>query len=124
MGKTFRSSLPEVEIPDVSLTSYVLRHVDERVDQPAMIDGPTGRVLTYGDLRDKIQQLAGGLRARGFAKGDVFAIMAPNVPEYAVAFHAVTTLGGTVTTINPSYTAGAVAHQLTDAQPLRVCYSD
>ena len=45
-----------------------------------------------------------GLAARGFRKGDVFAIYSPNVPEYAVAFHAVSLLGGINTTINPLYT--------------------
>ena len=34
-----------------------------------------------------MKALAGGLKARGFGKGDVLAIMAPNLPEYAVAFH-------------------------------------
>ena len=88
MGKTFRSSLRDVDVPDVSLTTYVLRRAEELAEQPAMIDGPSARTLTYGELRDKIQRFAGGLRARGFRKGEVFAIMAPNVPEYAVAFHA------------------------------------
>jgi acyl-CoA synthetase (AMP-forming)/AMP-acid ligase II len=31
-------------------------------------------------------QVAGGLRKAGLEKGDVFAIMAPNLPEYAVSF--------------------------------------
>ena len=35
--------------------------------------------------------LAAGLAERGFGKGDVFAHYAPNLPEYAVAFHGVAT---------------------------------
>ena len=42
-------------------------------------------------------------------------IWSPNVPEYPVVFHAVATLGGTLTTINPAYTADEAAFQLTDA---------
>jgi 4-coumarate--CoA ligase len=53
--------------------------------------------------------------ARGFRKGDVLALMAPNVPEYAVVFHGVTRAGGVVTTVNPTYTEREVHHQLTDA---------
>ncbi len=56
-----------------------------------------------------------GSRPRGFRKGDVFAIYSPNLPEYAVAFHAVSLLGGIVTTINPAYTAAELSHQLEDA---------
>jgi acyl-CoA synthetase (AMP-forming)/AMP-acid ligase II len=41
--------------------------------------------------------------ASGFGKGDVLALMAPNVPEYAVVFHGVAMAGGIVTTINPTY---------------------
>ena len=53
--------------------------------------------------------------ARGFGKGDVLAIMAPNIPEYAIVFHGVPMAGGMVTTINPTYTAEEVDHQLNDA---------
>src|SRR5207244_4086166 len=64
-----------------------------------------------------VRRLAGGLVARGLAPGDVIAIMAPNVPEYAVVFHGVAFAGGTVTTINPTYTEREVRHQLEDSKP-------
>src|SRR5436853_7927990 len=38
----------------------------------------------------------------------------PNVPEYALAFHAAASLGGTITTVNPLYTVRELAQQLTD----------
>jgi len=112
----FRSPYKEVTIPEVSLTQLVLRRAEELADKPALIDGATNRVLTYGELRDSVRRVAAGLAARGFQKGDVFAIFSPNLLEYAVAFHAVATLGGIVTTINPLYTADELAHQLCDAR--------
>jgi acyl-CoA synthetase (AMP-forming)/AMP-acid ligase II len=48
-------------------------------------------------------------------KGDVFAIYSPNLPEYAVALHAVATLGGIATTANPQSTPRELASQLNDA---------
>jgi len=42
--------------------------------------------------------------ARGIRKGERFAILSPNLPEYAIAFHAVASLGGVVTIVNPLYT--------------------
>ena len=57
---------------------------------------------------------AAGLADRGFGKSDVFAHYAPNLPEYAVAFHAVATAGGVNTTANPLLTAGELAAQLSD----------
>jgi acyl-CoA synthetase (AMP-forming)/AMP-acid ligase II len=109
------SPLGSVDIPEVSITEFLLRRVDEHPDKPAVIDGMTGRTLTYSELREAIFHTAGGLAETGFGKGDVLAIMAPNIPEYAVAFHAVVLLGGTVTTINPTYTDHEVLHQLVDA---------
>ena len=109
------SPLPDVEIPEQSLPAYVLERAAELGDKPALIDGPTGRVLTYAQLADQAARLAGGLHARGFGPGDVLGVMAPNLPEYAVLFHGVAMAGGTITTVNPTYTSHEVHHQLTDA---------
>jgi 4-coumarate--CoA ligase len=113
----FRSPLPDVDIPDVLLPVLVLRRETDLAEKPALIDGPSGRVMTYGELGDLVRRFAGGLAARGFGPGDVLAIMAPNCPEYAVVFHGTAYAGGAITTINPSYTEREVHHQLTDAQP-------
>jgi acyl-CoA synthetase (AMP-forming)/AMP-acid ligase II len=111
----YRSPFPDVTIPDVPLTTHVLRHAATRPDVPALVDGPTGRTLTFAQLEGAVRALAGGLAARGFAPGDVVGLMAPNLPEYAVVFHGVATAGGTVTTVNPLYTAEEVRHQLLDS---------
>jgi 4-coumarate--CoA ligase len=111
----FTSPLPDVAIPDVHLTPYVFRKAEELAGEVAVIDGPSGRAVTYGQLRESVARMAGGLAARGFGTGDVFAIMAPNIPEYATAFHAVATVGGINTTINPTYTAEEIEFQLRDS---------
>ena len=111
----YRSPLPDVDIPDEALTPYTLARVRELGDKPALIDGPTGRTLSYAALDQGVRALAGGLVARGFAKGDVLAVMAPNLPEYAVVFHGTAFAGGIITTINPTYTDREVHHQLVDS---------
>lgn len=110
------SPLPPVEIPSDHLTPFVFEKAEELADQPAIIDGPTGRTVTYRALLDSVHALAGGLVERGFGAGDVFAIMAPNLPEYATAFHGVAAVGGVVTTINPTYTAEEIEFQLRDSR--------
>jgi len=109
-----RSPYPDVEIPDTPLTPLVLRKAQELADKPALIDGPSGRTLTYQQLAGAIRLVGSSLAKRGFKKGDVFAIYSPNLPEYAVAFHAVSLIGGTNTTINPLYTAEELTQQLKD----------
>jgi acyl-CoA synthetase (AMP-forming)/AMP-acid ligase II len=110
-----RSPLPDVEIPDVPLTGYVLARAADLADKPALIEGASGRVLSYRELEQQIRALAGGLVAHGFEPGAVLALMAPNLPEYAVVFHGVAMAAGVITTINPTYTEREVQHQLNDA---------
>ncbi|MBK8429839.1 MAG: 4-coumarate--CoA ligase family protein [Chloroflexi bacterium] len=112
----FHSPYPDIEIPDKPLTHYLLERMAAYGDKPALIDGPTGRTLTYAQLIGGIRLIAASLSKRGLGKGDVFAIYSPNIPEYAVAFHAVALIGGIVTTLNPLYTADEVAHQLNDCK--------
>jgi len=111
----YESPHPNVDIPDVSLPAFILEDFEDRAARPALIDGPTGRTLTYGELQKTIAACAGGLAAHGLEKGDVFAIYSPNIPEYAIAFYGVARAGGTVTTINPLYTADEAGRQLQDA---------
>jgi len=111
----YRSPFPDVEIPVVSLPTYLFEHADQWADKAALIDGPTNRTLTYGQLTTAVKRTATGLAARGFSKGDVFAIYSPNIPEYAIAFFGVASAGGVNTTINPTYTAKELRHQLLDS---------
>jgi acyl-CoA synthetase (AMP-forming)/AMP-acid ligase II len=111
----FRGPFPDVTIPEVPITQFVLQRAAERGNKPALIDGPTGRTITYSELGDSITRVAASLWKRGFKKGEVFGILSPNLPEYAIAFHAVALLGGITSPVNPLYTDHEVAHQLKDA---------
>jgi thioester reductase-like protein len=111
----FRSAEPNISIPEQPLTEIVLQRVTEFADKPAMIDGLTGRMITYRELADSIGRVAAGFAARGLSKGDVVAIYSPNCLEYPIAFQAIASLGGVVSTANPSYTASELAYQLNDA---------
>ncbi len=111
----FRGPYNEVTVPELPLPEFVLTRAGGLSAKPALIDAATGRVTTYGELGEAVRRVGAGLHARGLRKGDVLAIFSPNLPEYAVAFHAVATIGGVVTPVNPLYTATEVAHQLKDA---------
>jgi acyl-CoA synthetase (AMP-forming)/AMP-acid ligase II len=114
-ASVIRSPHLDVEIPDMALHELVLGGAAERGSRAAVVDGPTGRALTYGQLAAGVRQMAAGLSARGFARGDVLAVYSPNLPEYAVAFYGVSAAGGVTTTVNPLYTGGELAVQLADA---------
>jgi acyl-CoA synthetase (AMP-forming)/AMP-acid ligase II len=111
----FRAPFPDVTIPEVAITPFVLQKAKTLGDKPAIIDGPSGHIITYAKLAESIERTAAGLHARGFKKGDVFGILSPNVPEYAIAFHAVASVGGISCPVNPMYTEQEIGHQLKDS---------
>ena len=111
----FRAPEPDVAIPETALTPFLIDRALARRDKPAFIDGPTGRTITHHQWVTLTRKAAAGLASRGFGKGDVFAIFSPNLPEYSVAFHAVSLVGGINTTINPTYTVTELVQQLRDA---------
>ena len=88
----FRSPYPDIEIPEAPLTRFVLERAEELGDKPALVDGPTGRTISYSAFAGAVRRVAAGLARRGFEQGDVFAIYSPNLPEYAVAVHAVASI--------------------------------
>lgn len=111
----FSSPHPAVTIPEIPLTDFVLQRAPELGDKPAIIDGQTGRTITYAQLVPTIHRLATGFAAHGLSKGDVLAIYSPNLPEYALTFHAVIRLGGVVTMVSPLFTDEEIKTQLHDS---------
>ena len=112
---TFRSPVPSITIPDVSLPDLILRRAERFGAKPALIDGPTGRGFTFAEFAESVRRTAGGLAARGFERGSVMALLAPNSPEYGVVFLAAALAGGVNTPINPTATPGEVSAQIRDS---------
>ncbi len=111
----FTSPYADVATRDQTITERVFEGLHQRPDDVVLTDGPTGRTMTAAAFVDQVKSLAGGLAKAGYGAGKTVALMAPNIPEYAVIFHGVAWGGGTITTLNPTYTASEVAHQLKDA---------
>ena len=110
----FESRYPSVPIRDISVTESLFEGLDARSDQSVIVNGLTGEKMTGSALKDRIQRFAGGVLAHGF-EGETVAIMATNHPDYPVVFHGVAYAGGTVSTANPTYTAGELNFQLKDS---------
>ncbi len=111
----FASPLPDVPLRDLTITQALFEALEKAPDRVVLIDGPTGETWTAARLIERVKALAGGLVARGYSTGHRIALMAPNSPEFAVVFHAVGWAGATLTTLNPTYTAAEVRHQLKDS---------
>jgi len=84
-------------------------------DRPALVDGPSGTAFGYRLLAERVRGVAAGLAARGFRPGDVLALWAPNLPQWAGVALGAMAAGGTVTGANPTCTERELATQLADA---------
>ncbi|KAB8142666.1 long-chain fatty acid--CoA ligase [Chloroflexia bacterium SDU3-3] len=76
--------------------------------------GITGS-LTYQQVSDYVDRLAGALYDLGVRKGDRVALVLPNMPQFVIAFFAALKLGALVVNNNPQYTAPELRHQLRDS---------
>lgn len=112
---TYHTAAAEIALRDQSITERVFENLETRPDDVVLTDGMTGTTMTAAEFMGQVKALAGGLTARGVGAGKTVALMSPNIPHYCVVFHAVAWAGGTITTINPTYTAAEVTHQLRDS---------
>ena len=112
----FHSPSPEVDIPNIAWSEYFLKRIEPYHDKPALIDGVSGKVITFDELKHSIYVVAASLQRKGYEKGDVFAIYAPNSSEFVIVFQAILLLGGVITTVNPLYMGHELSHQLNHAK--------
>ena len=75
----------------------------------AYVDGPS---LTYAALGHKVQQLSQFFQKRGIGKGDRIGLLSENMPNWGVAYLAVTSMGAVVVPILPDFHANEVHHIL------------
>lgn len=63
------SEYEDIEAGGATLHEMVAGKAAESGDRPALIDGPTGQVVTYQTLASRIGRVAAGLSERGFGRG-------------------------------------------------------
>ena len=112
----YQTAADDLPISNLSITERVFAGLADRLDDIVLIDGVDSRRFTASTFIDQVKRLAGGLLAQGLIKDKTIALMAPNSPEYCLIFHAVAWAGGTITTLNPTYTSSEIHHQLQDSR--------
>ncbi len=97
----------------LDLASLIRESVSRFADRPAFES--FGKTLTYAQIGDAANAVAGWLQAQGFKKGDRIAMMMPNVMAYPAAMFGALLGGFTVVNVNPLYTARELTHQINDS---------
>lgn len=90
-----------------------------RADNPAILsfDRQGIEVYPYERLAREIRLVAGGLQSRGIAAGDKIMLLAPNAPEWVVAFFGVVCTGATAIPLDDQSSDGTVAAICQRARP-------
>ena len=78
---------------------------DDHPDSPAIVDSPTGRVFTYGQLAAAAHRVANALRCRGLRDGDVVAYALPNDVDAVIWQLATNEIGLRYLSLNPALSA-------------------
>ena len=90
--------------------SLLHRSADVYPDKIAVIDGP--RRFTYAEFRARCCRLAAALAARGIARGDTVAVLAPNTSAMLEAHFGIPMAGAVLNALNIRLDAAALAYCL------------
>ena len=91
---------------------------------PALVEPESGRCWTFGELRDRVDALAGELAGHGVGPGDTVAFSLPNGSGIVAAFLAVVRAGAAAAPLNPAYTEGEFHAYLADLAPRAMLWQD
>jgi long-chain acyl-CoA synthetase len=89
---------------------------DERLDDVAIRTKGDAFTITWGELRDRVDALAGGLHELGLRRGQTLALLLSNRPEFHVCDLAGMMLGAAPFSIYNTYTAEQIVYLLGDAE--------
>jgi len=78
----------------------------------ALVDVPSGRRWTYGQLDSDTDAVALGLAGLGIGQGDRVGIWAPNCPEWVLTQYATAKIGAILVNINPAYRSHELSYVL------------
>ena len=106
-----RSPYPDLEFPDTDVFSLLfdgLSPADAAL--PAITELSTGASVTYGELRQMAESIAGELAARGIGPGDVVTLQVPNSINFAAGLLGILRAGAAANPIGMLMNQADVAH--------------
>ncbi|MDP2290746.1 MAG: AMP-binding protein [Actinomycetota bacterium] len=101
----------------------LLPAVTKFADRPCATNAGTGVTTTFAEHFQRVQRTIGGLQHLGVGRGDRFAIMMLNSPEYLELYHAAFLGGGVVNPLNLRFAPKELAYVLRDSGT-KVCFVD
>lgn len=103
-----------IEYDEISLGQY-LRNAARKYPQSEAIYFEGFR-MSYAELDAACDEFATGLINLGVKPGDVVAIDMPNIPQFVIAFYAITRIGAIANPIIPLNRYVEIVHQINDSK--------
>ncbi len=98
-----------------TLTEALRRTAANHPEIVAVRTPDDGVSLTWSELLQRVDALAGGLAGLGVSRGDTVALMLGNRPEFHIADLAAVTIGATPFSIYTTYPAGEIRYLMNDS---------
>ena len=117
----FRATLCQTRAVDHAAPDPVAEAAARRPDGPALIT--TAGTLTWAEVHARVQAAANRLAA-SVPPGERVALLLGNTPEFVVTYFGTLRAGRVAVPLNPGYTAGELAHALTDSGAALVVAAD
>jgi len=117
-AERYASGGPAHELHSRNLALAFGATVDRLGDDPAIIagDGDERTTVTWKELRDQVNRIAGGLASLGVSKGDTVAIMLNNRPEFFAIDMAAVSLGAVPFSIYQTSSPEQIEYVVGDAE--------
>jgi acyl-CoA synthetase (AMP-forming)/AMP-acid ligase II len=93
-------------------------------ERPALIEAPSGQVVSFREIDERSESLAAGLIAAGATVGDRVAILAKNCNEYMEIYLACAKAGCIAHGLNWRFATPTMIEALRDSAPVAICVSD
>ena len=97
----------------LNLATIIEESAKVRPEESALLLG--GGEITYAGLQDGARRFASGLSALGIEPGEKVAMLVPNVPQFAVAYYGILSLGAVVVPLNVLLKEGEISYHLEDS---------
>ena len=104
----------QLKLPETSLYSNLEISALRYPDENAIIyyDAP----ITYRELKQQVDALAGELKHLGVEKGDRVMLFMQNAPQFIIGYYAILRANAIVVPINPMNRSAELEHYLQDTQ--------
>ena len=105
-----------------SFTIYDMFKRNARLYRDKIAIASEGQSMTFGELFEQINRVAGSLTAKGIRKGDRVAVLSKNRNELFLLMGAIAAVGAIMVPINFRLAANEIGHVLSNTEPVMLFF--